>query len=225
MTPDEIAKLIDDRIENKYRSLIAGRFFRAKVTSVRAVGKIFLVSFTRPNSTVIEQDRALCVTPGYQPLAGDDVECMYRDENTIYCLWPVTGAFRHYHATAAAAAVTTAAAAVANIGSITVPAQGFPYRMMVQWENGAISQTVTNDAFDMFLGTVSASVAGVIRKSRISVPTAGVFNSGHVKAEIDVPGGGAQTLYGNLVRVVGTGTMATVADGSLNSFEVNTEPL
>ncbi len=86
------ADLVEARIDaymRKHARLWSRRFFRATVTATGAT-----ISGTGTLCTVVDiadaggaSHSAMCATPSYTPAIGDDVECMWRDEETCYVLW------------------------------------------------------------------------------------------------------------------------------------------
>lgn len=70
--------------------LAYNRFFRGTVTSVtvQSSGTV-LVAITRPGESGSDGNAYVCATPGYRPMVGDDVECVWRDRRRGYVLWPL----------------------------------------------------------------------------------------------------------------------------------------
>ena len=75
------------RYLNAHPRLWDQRFFRAQVIQVTAWGSGFLCSVQRTGSATPEVNQFLCMS--YTPAVGDDVECMWRDEQTGYVLCQV----------------------------------------------------------------------------------------------------------------------------------------
>lgn len=86
-----LAAYLDRWMQAKGR-LLDQRFFRATVTGVSVATQGPFLCTLAPATTPTMTLQALAPNPGYTPLVGDDVECVWRDLNTAYVLWPVNSA-------------------------------------------------------------------------------------------------------------------------------------
>lgn len=87
-TEADLAKYIDSYIQGKYGRLL-NSWFRATIVSVQVVdAHKTLCNIIRPQATSF-QGPYPCVTPGFTPVVGQEVECVWRDPHTAYILLPV----------------------------------------------------------------------------------------------------------------------------------------
>jgi hypothetical protein len=94
-----LAAYLDKYLSTRYSRLLDNRFFRGKVVGANPVTVLipqatnyqggYTVSVLRPEAATPDADAHLCITPGYVPQVGDDVECVWRDAHTAYVLWAV----------------------------------------------------------------------------------------------------------------------------------------
>jgi hypothetical protein len=91
LTPNGVLNLVEQWFAAKGKRAIDNQMFRGTVSAVRAgQGSAFLCDVIPVGATAPLRDLACC-TPGYTPVVGDDVECMWRDNRIAYMLWPVKG--------------------------------------------------------------------------------------------------------------------------------------
>ena len=127
-------------------------------------------------------------------------------------------------ATTFATGTPTAASAISTavvVNAVTVPAVPYPTLQTCYMSNFQ-TLTVATDAFDSDLRTAASGTATVtqVRSRRL-----GNGSYGGLSYALRVPANTAQVWQVFMSRAAGTGTGASVADGSLNYLRVTAMPV
>ncbi|MHB8573535.1 MAG: hypothetical protein ACYDAY_11390 [Candidatus Dormibacteria bacterium] len=65
------------------------RHFNGTVQSVTGSAGNYTVIVKRTGASTNDPNPLMCMMPGYTPVVGDRVECMWRDEVRAYVLWKI----------------------------------------------------------------------------------------------------------------------------------------
>lgn len=90
LTEKQMADYIESFIERKYGRLLGNRFFQGTVASV-TTGVPFQITLIRTGESKVDGNVYPVLSSAYIPQLGDRVECMWRDNNTAYCMGLVGG--------------------------------------------------------------------------------------------------------------------------------------
>lgn len=122
---DRLRNYVDALLRsNVYDRLIGNRFFQGTLVTVTAHGQGYLCQLQRVGDSGVDGNTYLCVTPGYVPFVGDVVECVWRDSNVGYVLWPVTGSRNLIGVQQFASTTLTAVSSLVTVAS-GLPTYGF----------------------------------------------------------------------------------------------------
>ena len=194
----------------KFDRLMGDRFFQGTITAITGSGRGFRVQIQRTGDAGSDGNTYLCSMPGYVPAVGDVVECIWRDLNVGYVLWPVAGTRTPLGVLSGGYAQVTAGqsgitAAVELTGLTTTVTCGAGRRTHIK-------------GLGLFLSTVADDVVGLsIFKdgSQINGATFGLRVVGQLYTAMveayDTPTAGAHTYKLQASRNAGTGSITMTA--------------
>lgn len=196
----------------QYDRLLANRFFQGTVTSFYLSGSAYFCQVQRTGDGGPDGNTYLCVTPGYQPLIGDVVECFWRDLAVGYVWAPISrrnnaafGYLKYFELDSNQGSITTNVAVTGSALVLTPVDLTRVYRLSAQ---GSLQSTVAGDVMSLRiqLGANSLQTISVVEPT-ISEPVNAAGSVIVRPGDLGYPADTGSSYTLTVERTTGTGTV------------------